>query len=135
MLASRMRTASDGISGERSLELNRLDRLDNPGLRIPHHVSAFAIPHPAHFGEKPLSVLNAVELEVDHHVVWIVDRPQDLISTNARTSAVGRIAVESALPTGEVGNCMFDTENGHSWLLIGSLTDLANLHSTRSHNV
>src|SRR5207302_7419899 len=85
-------------------KLDLLDRIDYPGLRVPHHVLAFAVPHPAHFGQQPFSILKGVELEVDEHVVRIFDRPRDLISTNARPFPVDRIAVKGALPTGEVGD-------------------------------
>src|SRR6266852_3526535 len=72
MVARRTSTASDGTAGRCSLELNRLDRVDDPSLRVPHHVSAFAVPHPAHLGQKPFSIFESVELQVDKDKVGIV---------------------------------------------------------------
>src|SRR6202521_495194 len=97
---------------------NRLDRLDNPGLRVAHDFLAFAAsPDPAHLGQQSFSISNAVELEVDHDVVRILHRSEHLITTNARPFAVGRIAVESLLPAREVRDGMFNPQNWHSCLL------------------
>ena len=54
--------------------------------------------------EESFCIGETVELEVDHDEVGIIDRLQDLISTNTRAFAVGRIAVESLLPSSEVRN-------------------------------
>src|SRR5216683_5807144 len=86
-------------------------------LRVAHDLLAVAAPHSAHLGEKPFRVFEVVELQVDHHVVRILDRPHDVIATNPRPFAVGRVTVEGPLPAGEVRDCVFDSQNWHSWLL------------------
>src|SRR5260370_26722594 len=88
-----------------SSELCRLDSVDNPSLRVAHDLLAVAAPHSAHLGEKPFRVFEVVELQVDHHVVRILDRPHDVIATNPGAFAVGRVTVEGPLPAGEVRAC------------------------------
>src|ERR1700674_4255185 len=104
--------------GRGASRVNRLDRVDNPGLRVAHDFLAFAAsPDPAHLGQQSFSISDAVELEVDHDVVRILDRSEHLITTNARPFAVRRVAVEGSLPTGEVRDGMFNPQNWHSCLL------------------
>src|SRR5712691_6898956 len=98
-------------------ELNRLDRVDDSGLRVPHHVSALTVPHLTHLGQEPFSIFESVELQVDQNIVRIVNRSQHLISTNARPFAIDRIVVEGLLPAAEAGDCMFDPQDWHRWLL------------------
>src|ERR1700674_4408887 len=74
--------------GRGASRVNRLDRLDNPGLRVAHDFLAFAAsPDPAHLGQQSFSISDAVELEVDHDVVRILHRSEHLITTNARPFA------------------------------------------------
>src|ERR1700726_1797795 len=88
--------------GAMSSELDRLDRVDNPSLRVSHHVPALTVPDVAHLGQKAFCIFASVELQVDQDVVRVLDRTHYLISTNTRTLAISGIAVESPLPAGEV---------------------------------
>src|SRR6266849_5062984 len=115
MPASRMSESSVGLGMPERSELNRLDRLDDPSLRVAHDPLAVAAPHPAHFGQQPFSLFESVELQVDQNVVRIVDRSQDLISTNPRPFAIDRVVVEGLLPAGKAGDCMFDPQNWQLW--------------------
>ncbi len=87
-----------------------LHNFDDPRPRIPY---LDATPQPLQRGPKGLRLLQAVELEVDHHIVWIIHRPHDLVAPHSRTLAAQRIAVKRLLSTGVTGNAVLDAQYGH----------------------
>src|SRR2546425_11795845 len=116
MLASRMRTDSDGMAGNRSLELNRLDRVDNPGLA--GSSSRFGLRRSTPGASWREALQRPRRCRTRGRSTRSSDRrPTARLDIDERlTLCVRRIAVEGALPAGEVGNFMFDAKNGHSWL-------------------
>src|SRR5690349_24483815 len=59
------------------------NHLADPPLRVLDERSSDALPHLLHGGEEGLCVMFALELEVDHGDVWIVDGSHDSVTVPA----------------------------------------------------
>lgn len=69
--------------------------------------------HSAQRGQQRFGLARAVELQVDHDVVWVVGGPQDPVAAHARFLPAYRIALECLLLALEAGNGMLDPQDVH----------------------
>src|ERR1035437_1057109 len=94
-------------------EFRELHAVDDSRLWVSHHFLARTSPDCTHCFEQPFGLALGVELQVDHHVIRVFHRAQDLIAAHAVSLSVSRIAVECSLPTAIVRNGVFDSQNWH----------------------
>jgi len=76
-------------------------------------------PDPLHRLHELFSLTGAIELQVNHHVVWVILQAKDLIAANARSCAIGGITVERLLPFFKTRDRVLNPYNGHvvsSWM-------------------
>ena len=66
-----------------------------------------------------MCLVDGVEVEVDEHVVGVVDRPLDTVGLDTGLGAGVREALEGGESTIEVGDGVFDVQCGHGALLCG----------------
>lgn len=100
--------------GRRSVIPHLLD-VDDPHLRAAHQGRGCAATAPQLFegaATAPRLPLR-VELELDHHVVPVVDRADDPVAAHAEALAVDRIPVEGGLPHGEVLDGVLQLNDRH----------------------
>jgi len=83
--------------------LDGLDGFQDPCSRVRHERALDPIPDDSQRSEQGFGVVGGVELEIDHDVVRIVDRPQDPIPADTRPLAAGGIGVERSLPRSRAG--------------------------------
>src|SRR5712691_11198083 len=99
--------------GGPELVLLGLDRLDDSSPWIRHDRPCDAIPYDPHRSEQGSGFAWGVELEIDHDVVRVVDRAEDLIAADARLFPADGVAVESFLPDAVVDDGVFDPKDRH----------------------
>jgi hypothetical protein len=65
----------------------------------------------------PLGLCQAVELEVDRDVIWIVQWAEHAVRAHAQLLPADGIAVECGLPQVEVADCMLEARCRHGYVL------------------
>jgi hypothetical protein len=91
-----------------------LDDVDDPSLR-PFEAEPVtdATPEFVQPVAEGLSLAQAVELELDQDVIWIVSEASDAVTTHAALLAGDGVAVEGFLPCVEVADLVLDLEDWH----------------------
>src|SRR5579875_3393664 len=92
-----------------------LNRLDDPGVRAAAQGwrGLRRLPDRAQRSEKRLRLACAIEVQVDHDVVRIVDRAKNPVTTHAAPLPASGIALEGRLPGVVVVDGMFNVQRGH----------------------
>src|SRR5690606_6996833 len=90
-----------------------LEDLSDGGTRMLHNSLSRPSPKLLHFPNERLSLIDAVELQVDQYIIRILVRPKNLIAPNARAFPISRIAIEHLLPLREIRDRVLDSHNDH----------------------
>jgi hypothetical protein len=71
------------------------------------------LPDAPHDRDEPFGCLGGIEIQIDQHVIRVVDRAIHAIPAHARTLAPRWIAVESSTPIGVVADWVLDLDGYH----------------------